>query len=195
MEKKLKNSFLDFSLQKPSFHTKCISWAQKKCPTILWHHPQCPPPPWPHTNDPQVIIATHPLPKMKKKWLMNKFFQHLPLQPPIRHTNASHRPTKLSRYPISSLLAPHHSHDPTQLPYKPPRPLICDQKWSKIVYKHVLLTFAFRWSFSAHNPHSPPIKRPKVPFTSTTPNRYPTGYHSHLSVIKNGKKWWKKMFL
>jgi hypothetical protein len=26
--------------------------------------------------------------KNDKKWLMNKFFQHLPLQPPIRHTNA-----------------------------------------------------------------------------------------------------------
>jgi hypothetical protein len=27
-EKKLKNRFLDLSLHKPSFHTKCISWAK-----------------------------------------------------------------------------------------------------------------------------------------------------------------------
>jgi hypothetical protein len=39
---------------------------------------------------------------------------------------------------------------------------------------------------------SPPLKPPKVPFTSTIPHRYPIGYHSHLSVTKNGKKTMKK---
>jgi hypothetical protein len=30
-----------------------------------------------------------------------------------------------------------YTHDPIKLPYGPPWPLICDQKWAKTVEKHV----------------------------------------------------------
>jgi hypothetical protein len=137
--------------------------------------------------------------KNDKKCLIDEFFQHLTLQPPIRHTNASHRPINVVQVSyvitlgLTTLMTPHsyptshHSH------------LSVTKNGKK------LFITMFCWLLPSDDPFphiigqqmvsSLPKTPLKVPFISKIPHMYTTGYYSHLSDTKNGKKRWKKMFL
>jgi hypothetical protein len=60
------------------------------------------------------------------KWLINKFFQHC-INNLLSHTQMGIIGQQtLFRYPMHHPWPPPYPHDSSQLPYRPPQPLICD---------------------------------------------------------------------
>jgi hypothetical protein len=112
--------------------------------------PTMPPTPMTPHNYPIGHHRHSSMTRIGRKWLINMFFQHQPPQPPIPHTNTPQRPTNVFQLSYVINHGSPHPQDPTQLPYRSPQLLIRDQKWPKIVQKHVFFTYAFTRSHSTH---------------------------------------------
>jgi hypothetical protein len=133
------------SIKTYSIH-KYDLWANECWWIILWYPPRCLLHSWPQIVTIWVTIATHKRGKMAE----NKFLTILTSKPLIPYANLFYGPTGVVQLSNGIIHGAYYTLDPIYLPYGPPEPLICEQKWSKTVENRFLMILTSMTSYSTH---------------------------------------------
>jgi hypothetical protein len=88
--------------------------------------------------------------KNGRKWLKTGFWWYLLPKPLILHTDMFYGPTCGVQLSYGITQGAYYTQDPIWLPYRPPRPVICEQKRPKTVENRFLIIFTSESSYSTH---------------------------------------------